>query len=273
MPLPDPRAATLPDLSNRVVLITGATGGLGRALSVACARAGATVVLHGRVVRKLEALYDEIVNAGGPEPAIVPLDFLKAGTQEFAAAAGALRTQLGRLDALVHTAAFLGSLGPVEHQSFERWLEVLRIDLASAMGMTRAMLPVMASAPDASIVFTLDGRGQAPRAYWGAYAAAKAGLTAFAAILADEWEHRDSLRVNAVVPGAINSPLRMLSHPAEDKSLLPMPDALVPLYLYLIAGQSKPESGLCIDAARWLAGADAAAYPLRGACWSAAAPT
>lgn len=257
MPLPGPTAPFTPDLRGRVVLITGATGGLGHRLARACAAAGATVALHGRVVRKLEALYDEIIAAGHPEPTILPLDFLRAGAAEFHAVANALQTQLGRLDALVHTAALLGSLGPLEHQAFDRWLEVLRVNVAAAMGLTRAMMPLLTKAPDASVVFTLDTRGIVPRAYWGAYAASKAGLLALAITLADEWEERPNIRVNAVTPGPMRSPLRTLTHPGEDKEALPGPDALVPLYLYLIAGQPKAESGARIDAAAWLAGGPA----------------
>jgi len=168
--------------------------------------------------------------------------------------ASAIRAQLGRLDALVHAAAFLGSLGPVEHQSFDVWQKVLRINLAAAMAMTRSTLPLLAKAPDASVVFTLDARGEDPRAYWGAYAAAKSGLSALACTLADEWENRPNLRVNAVVPGPIRSPLRALTHPGEDRAALPTPDALVPLYLYLVAAQPKSESGARIDAQAWLSG-------------------
>ena len=252
MSLPDPNTSYHADLTDRVVLITGATGGLGQVLVHACAAAGATVVLHGRVVRKLEALYDSVVAAGYPEPIILPLDLLQAGANDFSVAESALRAQLGRLDAIVHTAAGLGSLGPVEHQSLERWLEVWRVNVAGAMGLTRALLPLLDAAPDASVVFTLDTRGQAPRAYWGAYAATKAGLAALAAILADEWEHRANLRINAVVPGPMHSPVRTLTHPGEDKSALPKPERFIPLYLYLIHGQAKAESALCVDGAAWL---------------------
>ncbi len=133
------------------------------------------------------------------------------------------------------------------------------------------MLPLMADVTDGSVVLTLDTRGQAPRAYWGAYAAAKSGLMALAATLADEWETRSALRINAVVPGPIHSPLRMLSHPGEGKAGLPTPEALVPLYLHLIAGQSKSESGVCVDAATWLAGRACAAFALRGAAWTSPA--
>ena len=245
---------TLPRQDDRVVLITGATGGLGRQIALACARSGATVVLHGRVVRKLEALYDEITAEELPEPVILPLDLAHAEAADFATAASALTTQLGRLDAIVHTAALLGSLGPLEHQSFDNWLALLRVNVAAPMGLTRIMMPLLAQAPDAAVVFTLDSRGQEPRAYWGGYAVTKAGVAALARELADEWENRPNLRVNAVVPGPIGSPLRRQSHPGEDASTLPPPEALAPLYLHLIAGQSKAESDALIDAQAWLAG-------------------
>jgi NAD(P)-dependent dehydrogenase (short-subunit alcohol dehydrogenase family) len=254
MSLPPASAPLGVDLTGRAVLITGAAGGLGRPLALACAKAGATVVLHGRTVRRLEALYDEIVAAGQPQPTILPLDFSTAGNDDYGNVAGAVRAQLGRLDALVHTATALGSLGPIEHQSFDAWQKVLRVNLAAAMAMTRAVLPLLAAAADASVVFTLDTRGQAPRAYWGAYAVAKAGLAALATILADEWESRPTLRVNAVVPGPINSPLRAQTHPGEERTSHPDPQALVPLYLHLLAAQSKVESGMLIDAAAWIGG-------------------
>jgi len=254
MPLPSPSIPSDVDLEGRAIVITGATGGLGRPLALACAARGATVALHGRIVRKLEQLYDEIVAAGGPQPTILPLDLAHASSGEFDHVAGAIRAQLGRLDGVVHSAVKLGSLGPIEHQSFDAWLEVLRVNVGAAMALTRVLLPMLADARDASVIFTLDTRGLAPRAYWGAYAASKAALSALAATLADEWDERANLRINAVVPGPVRSPLRTLTHPGEDKRALPAIEALVPLYLYLLGAQPKAESGALIDAHAWLAG-------------------
>ena len=242
-------------LRDRVILITGVTGGLGAPLARECAAQGATVVLHGRVVRKLESLYDEILAAQHPEPIILPLDLAKATADDFGNVASALQSQLGRLDALVHTAAMLGTLGPIEHQSFDSWLSLLRVNVAAPMGLTRAVIPLLNAAPDASVIFTLDNRGEQPRAYWGGYAVTKAGVATLARELADEWENRAHLRINAVVPGPIRSPLRGQTHPGEDPAALPPPDALVPLYLHLIAGQTKADSGQLVDAQAWLKGA------------------
>ncbi len=254
MPLPSPHDPGNPALVDRIVLVTGASGGLGHALTTACAKAGATVILHGRVVRKLEALYDEIVDSGAPEPVIVPLDFAKAEAEEFATIASALESQIGSLDAIIHTAVQLGTLSPLEHQSFDLWLSGLRINVAAPMGLTRALVRLLSKSSDASVTFTLDTRGQSPHAYWGSYAVAKAGLNALTTILADEWETRENLRVNAVVPGPIRSPLRTQTHPGEERDALVPPEALVPLYLHLVSGQIKAESGARIDAQAWLAG-------------------
>src|SRR5215471_4671489 len=243
---------TTASLRERVVIITGASGGLGRALALACARAGATVVLHGRSTRKLEALYDEIASAQHPEPIILPLDLAVAKAEDFSNVASALQAQTGRVDAILHTAVALGSLGPIEHQAFDEWLATLRVDLIAPFGLTRALLPLLRAAPDASVVFTLDTRGQEPKAYWGGYAVAKAALSALLAILADEWERTVNLRVNGVVPGPMRSPLRAQTHPGDDITKLPPPESLVPLYLYLVDGQPKSESGGVIDAQAWL---------------------
>jgi NAD(P)-dependent dehydrogenase (short-subunit alcohol dehydrogenase family) len=251
---PEPDKPVPLSLRDRVVFITGASGGLGAPLARACAALGATVVLHGRVVRKLEALYDEIVAAQHPEPTILPLDLAKATADDFGNVANALQTQLGRLDGLVHTAALLGTLGPIEHQSFDSWLSLLRVNVAAPMGLTRALLPLLNGSADASVVFTLDNRGEQPRAFWGGYAVTKAGVATLARELADEWENRPHLRINAVVPGPIRSPLRGRTHPGEDRAALPLPEALVPLYLHLLSGQGKADSGQLFDAQAWLAG-------------------
>jgi NAD(P)-dependent dehydrogenase (short-subunit alcohol dehydrogenase family) len=252
MPLPSATSPYQVRLDNRLVMITGASGGLGRALALGCAAQGATVLLHGRLARKLEAVYDEIVAAGGPEPSILPLDLATARAEDFANVASAVQAQHGRIDAVVHTAVQLGSLGPVEHQAFDQWLATLRVDLLAPFGLTRALLSLLRAAPDASVVFTLDTRGREPKAYWGAYAVAKAGLSALLSILADEWDTTPQLRVNGVVPGPMRSPLRAQTHPGEDLSRLPAPESFVPLYLYLLAGQPKAESGGVIDAQAWL---------------------
>ena len=234
-----------------MVLVTGATGGVGRVLACAFARAGATVVLHGRVVRKLEALYDLIVDSGAPEPAILPLDFEKAGSQDYADAAAAIDRQLGRLGAIVHCAGSLRRLAPVEHHTLDDWLSTLRVNLAAPAALTRAMLPMLRRAAAAKAIFTLDTRGHEPRAYWASYAAAMAGLEALVHVLADEWENTTNLAAIGVIPGPIASPMRRRTHPGDDRETLRPVESLVPLYLALLGPDAGQYRGKIIDAQTW----------------------
>jgi len=234
-------------LRDRVILVTGATGGLGQVLSSAFAAAGATVVLHGRVVRKLEALFDQIVEAGGPEPAILPLDFERAGEDAFDAAAAALDAQLGRLDAIVHCAATLRRLAPIEYHTLEDWSAVLRVNLSAPAALTRALLPALRRAPAGAVIFTLDSRGHDPAAYWGSYAAAKAGLEALVRVLHDEWE-ASTLSVCGIVPGPIDTPMRQRTHPGDEPGGRRSAAALVPLFVDILQ-RGKSASGQILVAA------------------------
>ncbi|MEO8134000.1 MAG: SDR family NAD(P)-dependent oxidoreductase [Betaproteobacteria bacterium] len=246
-----PSSATKP-LAGQVILVTGATGGLGQVLARAFGAAGATTVLHGRVVRKLEALYDTLTGLGVPEPAILPLDFEHADSQAFAEAAAAVDRQLGRLDAIVHCAALLKRLAPLEHHPVEEWMVVTRVNLAAPAALTRACLPLLRRGPAGKVVFTLDSRGHAPKAYWGSYGAAKAGLEALVHILADEWENTPSMAAIGVIPGPVASPMRKRTHPGGEPSLNPV-ESLVPLYLQLVGPDGQRFRGQVVDAQTWVA--------------------
>lgn len=249
---PDTSDPGRPRPGGSVVLVTGATGGLGQVLARAFAREGATVALHGRVVRKLEALYDSILESGAPEPAILPLDFEKADSQAYADAAEAIDQQLGRLDAIVHCAGSLRRLAPIEQHTMEDWMSTLRVNLAAPAALTRAMLPLLRHAPQAKVIFTLDTRGHDPKAYWGSYAAAKAGLEALVHVLADEWENTPNLVAMGVIPGSIASPMRQRTHPGDDPAVLRSVESLVPLYLTLLGPDAERYRGNIVDAQAWL---------------------
>ena len=239
-------------LAGRVYLVTGATGGLGQPLSRALAAEGATVALHGRVVRKLEALYDAIVGDGAAEPAILPLDYMRASPDDFAAIADAIDREFGRLDGIVHCAAVLPRLAPIEHHSSDDWSAALRVNLSAPALLTRALLPAMIKAPTSTVIFTLDSRGHAPAAYWGSYAAAKAGLEALVQVLNDEWANRPELRVFGVIPGPIDSPMRQRAYPGDAAGSLPPPSALVPIYVDLLL--RREAVGPVVDAGAMIAG-------------------
>jgi NAD(P)-dependent dehydrogenase (short-subunit alcohol dehydrogenase family) len=226
-------------LSNRVILVTGAGQGLGRAAAKAFAAQGATVVLLGRTVTKLEAVYDEIVEAGGPQPAILPADLAAAQDRDLDTLAHTLATQLGGLDGILHCANAFAALSPLSQQSMEQWLTQLRVNTVAPFAINRACMPLLKRAPDASVILVGETHGHEPAAYWGGYAVSKAALEAYFRIQADEWSDLPNPRINLVIPGPIHTPLRARTHPAEDKGRLPPPEALCPLLVRLMGPEGR----------------------------------
>lgn len=236
-----------PDLlKGRVILVTGATRGIGRIAALTFAAHGATVVLHGRDVSALEKVYDEIQEKRHPEPAAIPLDLERAGTREFDGLAHAIESRLGRLDGLLHNAAHLEKLSALELQTADEWSRTLQVNLIAPFALTQACARLLKTSPDASVVFTSETHGHVPAPYWGAYAASKAGLEALMKIQAAEWEKLANLRANVVVPGPVDSPSRAKTHPGEVPASRRTPAKLMPAYLYLIGPESRGVTGQII---------------------------
>ena len=235
-------------LQDRVILVTGASGAIGGALAVACARYGARVVVHGRSVRKLEKLYDDIVGAGSPRPWIAPLDFEKADAAAYDGLADAIDREFGRLDGLAHVGALLGDRSPILHYDVPTWMKVMHVNVTVPFILTRTLLPLLQRAPDPSIVFTTSGVSTKGRAYWGAYAVSKFADEGLMQVLADELATERPIRSNSVNPGAVRSPMRAKAYPAEDASTLTAPDAVVWPFLYLLGPDSVGVTGCRFDA-------------------------
>ena len=238
-----PEASGGEALRDRVILVTGAGQGIGRTAAMFFAHNGATVALHGRSVAKLESVYDEIMAAGLPQPAIVPLDLAQASDRDFENVAEAIHTRLGRLDGILHNAALGVIPSPLRTQTSEQWLSLLRVNLVAPFALTRACLPLLEAAPDAAVVLTSETHGPAPAAFWGAFSIAKGALLSLATIWTQELQHAPQLRINVLVPGPVNSPQRSRTHPGEDKLGLRMPDSLMATYLYWIGPGSRGLSG------------------------------
>ncbi len=235
-------------LSDRIILITGAGDGIGRAAALACAAHGATVVLLGRTIRKLEETYDQIEQAGHPQAAIYPLNLEGATPKDYDDLAATLETEFGRLDGLLHNAALLGALSPIAHQDIELWFKVMQVNLNAPFLLTRACLGLLMKSPDASVVFTSDSVGRQGRAYWGAYGVSKFGIEGLSQILAQEMETNTTVRVNTVNPGPTRTRLRTNAYPGENALALPTPDSLMPAYLYLLGPDSRGVTGRQFDA-------------------------
>lgn len=226
-------------LAGRVVLVTGAGRGLGRAIAIACAASGATVALLGRKEARLTDTYDAIVAAGGREPAAIPLDLATAGDREYDTLAQLLRRDLGRLDAIVHCAVHFRPLSPLADQSLESWLAGLRVNLAAPFALTRSCLPLLSQSPDGTVVFTSETHAVRPAAYWGGFAVGKAGLATLATIWADEVEQHGRPRFHVVVPGPVATPMRGQSHPGEARASLVTPETLARAYLRVLSPEGR----------------------------------
>lgn len=246
--VPDTYTAAVDLLAKRTILVTGAGDGIGRAAALAYAAHGATVILSGRSVSKLEATYDAIETAGGAQPAIVPLDLATAGEEEAAQLAAAVDSTFGHLDGLLHNAGILGERRPLASAGWKAWQEVMQVNVNSQFLLTRALLPLLEAAPRASIVFTSSGVGRVGRAYWGAYAVSKFATEGLMQVLADELETISDIRVNSLNPGATNTAMRRSAYPGESPTDNPSPDAIMAAYLYLMGDDSVGVNGVAFNA-------------------------
>lgn len=226
-------------LQDRIILVTGAASGIGRALVSTCAAHGATMIMLDRDVHGLEQAYDAIVAAGHPEPAIYPMDLQGAVPDDYSALTATLAAEFGRLDGLVHNAAQLGALVPFANFEHELWFQTLQTNLNAPYLLTMACLSLLNSSQDASIVFSADATGRKGKAYWGAYAVSKAGLECFMQVLADELEANTPVRANSLDPGPVRTALRKLAYPAEDNRTLNAPEDVIKPFLYLLGPDSS----------------------------------
>lgn len=239
-----------PDLlKDRIILVTGAGAGIGRAAALSYAAHGATVILLGRTVEKLEAVYDEIEANGHPEPAIIPLDMEGATASDYQEIADKIRETFGRLDGLLHNASLLGNLTPIEHYDPETWNKVMQVNVNGHFLMTRAFIPLLRESGDGSIVFTSSSVGRKGRAHWGAYAVSKFATEGLMEILADELnDERNNVRVNSLNPGGTRTQMRLMAYPGENPERNPEPHEIMDAYLYLMGPDSKGVTGEKFDA-------------------------
>ncbi len=233
-------------LKDRVILVTGAGDGIGRAASLAFARHGASVVLLGKTLAKLEKVYDEIEAAGCPMPAIYPMHLEGATPHEFDELALKLEETFGRLDGVLHNAAALPYLSRIKDYDAEDWHKVMQVNLNAPFMLTQAVLPLLLQADDASLVFTSDSVGRKGRAFWGAYAASKFGLEGLMQVLAEELEN-SNIRVNSIDPGPTRTELRKRIFPGEDPQTVKPPEDLMPFYLWLMGPDSRGTHGQALS--------------------------
>jgi NAD(P)-dependent dehydrogenase (short-subunit alcohol dehydrogenase family) len=238
-----------PDLlAGRIILITGAGSGLGRALSIECARAGAAVILCGRNGAKLDRVYDEIEALGKPQPAIAMLDLASATAVDYDQLAKTIGSEFGRLDGVVHCAALLGDRTPLEQYDVPTWCRVLHVNLTAPFILTQVLLPELRRSADASVIFVSSGVVKNQRPFWGAYAVAKSGLESVRGMWSQELEGEPNIRVNSVNPGRMRTAMRAAAYPAEDPNTVPAPAGVSGVFLYLLSSKSRGIHGQYIEA-------------------------
>ncbi|MGO5000148.1 YciK family oxidoreductase [Oceanisphaera sp. W20_SRM_FM3] len=237
-----------PDLlAEKVILITGAGDGIGRQAALHYGAHGATVILLGKTVNKLEAVYDELLAQGSPEPAIIPLDLNGATKTHYQDLSETLKQQFGRLDGVLFNASHLSVLGPFEMIGEDQWDKVMQVNLKSQFLLTQALLPLLKATPESSIIYTSSGVGKKGRAYWGTYAISKFATEGMMQVLADELSN-SSVRVNCINPGATRTDMRSRAYPGEDPTSLRTPAEIMSLYLYLMGKDSLAINGQSLDA-------------------------
>ncbi|HIJ21768.1 MAG: YciK family oxidoreductase [Gammaproteobacteria bacterium] len=229
-------------LQGRTILVTGAGSGLGRAAAVRYAEHGATVLLVGRTQFRLEDTYDLIAKAGHAQPYIFPLDFAKADEEAYQGLAGGIAQEIGHLDGLLHNAAHLGDLSPIEHYTLKQWETVFTVNVTAQFLLSKYCIPLLRQSEDGSIIFTSSGVGKSGHAYWGAYSASKFANEGMSQILADELE-ADGIRVNTIDPGVARTVMRAKAFPGENPNNNPTPESLMGAYLYLMGPDSREVSG------------------------------
>jgi len=238
--------ATPDFLKDRVILITGSGNGIGAAVAKAYANYGATVILLDKNIAALEQVYDDIVASGATMPAIYPLDLKGASIPDYDELASNINDNFGRLDGLVHCAATLGQLAPIQHQDPQEWLETLHINLTAPYLLTRSCLPLIQKYDNAAIIFTTDHYKD--KAYWSSYGISKAAIEGFSKQLADEMECDGRVQVNCIDPGKVKTAFYTRAFPGIDPSPLANPEDIVDSYLYLMSNDSQSVNGQVIKA-------------------------
>lgn len=231
-------------LKDRVILITGAGDGLGKATAIEAAKAGATVILLGRTIKKLEATYDAIEKAGGPQPGIVPLNLNGATWNDHLSVAETLEKEFGRLDGLVHCAAHFLGFSRLAELAPKDWMDGVQTNLTAAYVLTRSCLPLLEKSADASIVFVADSGGRTPKPYHGVYGITKAALEAMSATWAQECAlSQPQLRFNSFYPGPMRTAIRVKGYAGEGVQETPAPDAAARRLVWLLSAESRGLSG------------------------------
>lgn len=235
-------------LKGRIIMVTGAGRGIGEAAAKVYAAHGATVLLLGKNEENLNRVYDEIEAAGWPQPAVIPLNLETALPHQYDELAATIEREFGRLDGLLHNAGIVGPRTPIEQLSGDNFMRVMQVNVSAAFMLTSTLLPLLKLSTDASVIFTSSSVGRKGRAYWGGYAVSKFATEGLMQVLADELDGIGSVRSNSVNPGATRTDMRAKAYPGENPATNPLPQDIMPVYLYLMGPDSVGINGQALNA-------------------------
>lgn len=233
-------------LQNRIILVTGASDGIGREAALTYSRYGASVILLGRNEEKLRAVAREIEQESGKAPYWFLLDLLTCTPEECQQLAHKISIHTPRLDGVLHNAGLLGDVAPMDQQKLDVWQDVMQVNVNGTFMLTQALLPLLLRSDSGSLVFTSSSVGQQGRANWGAYAVSKFATEGMMQVLAEEYQGQ--LRVNCINPGGTRTGMRASAFPTEDPQKLKTPADIMPLYLWLMGDDSRRKTGMTFDA-------------------------
>ena len=234
-------------LTDRIILVTGASDGIGREAALTYARYGAQVLLLGRNAQKLESVASEIAATGKTPPRLFLLDLEQATPESCHQLAKEVASHVPRLDGVLHNAGLLGDIVTLDKLDPVVWQQVMRVNIDATFFLTQALLPLLLKSPSASLVFTTSSVGRQGRSGWGAYSVSKFATEGMMQVLADEYDSKH-LRVNCINPGGTRTKMRASAFPEEDANKLKTPADIMPLYLYLMGDDSKRKTGISYDA-------------------------
>ncbi len=230
------------ELKDKVVLVTGANRGFGRAMTFDLAKAGATVIMLGRDLGSLETTYDEVVDAGYQEPVLYPLDLEGATPEHYEQLQANLLEHFGQLDGLIHNAGIIGTMMPIEQYDIKLWYSTMQINVNAPFMLTQFLIPVLNKSDDARVLFLSSSVGRDARAYWGAYGVSKFAIEGLSKTLSEELE-KTNIKVNSLDPKRMRTKMRQIAYPAENTEKNPLPETMSPVIVYLMSESAKALNG------------------------------
>ncbi|ABL02246.1 short-chain dehydrogenase/reductase SDR [Candidatus Ruthia magnifica str. Cm (Calyptogena magnifica)] len=230
------------ELRDKVILVTGANRGFGRAITLNLAKAGASVIMLGRDLGSLESTYDEVLDLGYQEPILYPLDLEGATPEHYKQLQKDILDSFEQLDGLIHNASIIGTMMPIEQYDIKLWYSTMQINVNAPFMLTQALIPALNKSSDARILFLSSSVGRFAKAYWGAYSVSKFAIEGMSKTLSEELE-KTNIQVNSLNPGRMRTKMRQIAYPAENADNNPLPEIKSPAIVYLMSKKAKKLNG------------------------------